>query len=176
MVKMLHNYNEGNLAVVPLEVPDARVEKYLAKGWSIAEGENYKKPKAKKGGRTLEVNPDIVPNNRVYDKSEVNIKADDGEDNVDDQTTGVDTGKTLGANDVVQEPIVVDNRKVQTAHPVSGMNQPGLSGKSKEVLLGIAKDEGIEVDPELSKPEVKKAIEDARVAAANEAEENTKPA
>lgn len=152
MTKLVPNYG-GKLDLAPLEVKEESVQRYLDKGWALAEGETFTAPAPKKVGRTLEVNQNLVP--RDYKPGE-----NDGEA-TGVPSTGVDTGKPLGANQVIDTPVLIDGRKVIQTN-ATGAVKVGLSGKSKEILLGIAAAEGIAVDPELSKPAIKAAIEEAR--------------
>jgi len=154
MVTVIPTYGtNGKVKPEPLNVPDRLAQRYLDRGWQLAEGETFEPTATRpKGGRVLEVNQDLVP--RTYKPGE-----NDGLDT--DTSTGVDTGLPLGANDVVREPLVQQDGRKITMNVPDGP-RPGVSGKTKAVLLGIAATEGIEVDPELSKPEIKKAIEDAR--------------
>ena len=162
-VKMNPPTTAANLDVVPLEVKDTKVEQYQSLGWSIAEGQDYVKPKEKKKGRDLVVDPAIT--GQLADGRTIKEGENDPVDN--DTNTGVDTGKPLGANDVVRTPVVQnDGRKVETVTTTptgTTSNLPGLSGKSKEVLVGIAKAENIDLDGvEDNKPAIKAAIEKHR--------------
>lgn len=163
MIKLNPPTTAANLPVVPLEVAEAKVEKFLGLGFVVADGESYTKPKVKGKGRDLKVDPSItgIPSDgREYKRGE-----NDGEDT--DTDTGVDTGKELGANDVVRTPVVQDDRRkvavVLDTPTGTTSNLPGLSGKSKEVLVGIAKAENVDLSGVAdSKPAVKAAIEKHR--------------
>lgn len=169
-IKMNPPTTAANLEVVPLEIAESKVEKFKGLGFVIADGEDYTAPKPKGKGRDLKVDPaitGITEDGRTYKHGE-NDPVDNGIE------TGVDTGKPLGANDVVQTPVVQDDgRKVLNVDPLGTSNLPGLSGKSKDVLVGIAKAEGIDLSEVAdTKPAVKEAIEahrEARVAAKRDA-------
>lgn len=122
-----------------LTVPDTRVQKFQSKGWVLAEGQDFQAPKEKKG-RVIPVDESLAPKRN------------------EDQ--GVDTGRPLPEGAVVKQ----DGSLVDHEGKVPFQNLPGLTGKSKEVMLGIAKAENIEVDASASKPNIKLAIENARAA------------
>lgn len=141
-----------------LSVPAERVQKFQSKGWVLKEGQKFKPPKVK-GGRVLEVDDGLAARTAMI--QEQNAGKQDGEDKGD----GGDNGKPLPDGAVVK---TVDMTLVDQTGKTPGMNLPGLSGKSKEVLLGIAKSENIQVDINGSKPAIKAAIEAERAARAGQ--------
>lgn len=150
MVLMIaaHSVVNGNGKTVPLDVPDSKVPSYLARGWSLAEGESYTPPTVK-GKRVLEVDPAIVGSisgGSGADLTKVGEGTSD-EDNTDEGDQSDD-----------------DSDEDDSDDSNSDARLPGLSGLSKEALLDIAKAEGVDVNPDANKIVIKSAIEAARAA------------
>jgi len=129
---------------VPMQVSDERAAKFLGLGWTLSdEDSDWKAPEPPKSEpRELEVK-----------------KINDGEDSK--TGNGLDL-TALPSGHAVTAPIVQDDRrKVAPADPTNE-NLPGLAGKTREVLLGIAAAEGIEVPDAITKPQLKALIESKR--------------
>lgn len=153
MTRML-NPTIRNSSEVDVTKPE-KVQRLLDTGWTLAEGETFVKPKEKRKSKELKVDERL---------------SGDGEDNIDNQGTGADIGRPLGKNDAV---ITRPNGTKVMATNTPGTNLPGLSGKGKEALIGIAKDENIAIDVEAAKPLIKAAIEAERAKRSGEADDTS---
>lgn len=140
MVKLLNPHIKNTTI---LDVKNDKVENYLRRGWKLVEGEVWEKPKAKKS-KVIPVDESLDPRR-----------------NEDHGDGGRDLGLPLPDGAVVKQ----DMSLVEPAH-APGTNLATLEGKSKEVLLGIATDENIQVDRNAAKPLIKAAIEAEREARA----------
>lgn len=154
-----HSVMNGNGKSVALDVPNSKVPKYLARGWQLAEGEEYT-PEVQKGKRVLEVDPSIVESvsgGRAADPIGVTVSAPE----VENTSTGEDTNKS--GEDEDDDESATGDAATETSGP-----QRSLSGLAKEALLTIAEAEGVEVNPDANKIVIKSAIEAARSAKASE--------
>lgn len=200
MVNLVPPTNVKDRPATTLDVTDAKVQKYLDLGWSLAEGETFTPPEDEDAPRELNA-PDVttIEKNRALlfgppvdlgkgDGEDDGSDADDPDDEFDPPALFDDDGNLIGASDesLGDTGTNASEQELAPADPESynrtgdideedvlgddtddgevgdDTHLPGIAQKNKEELIQIARNEGVAIDPEDTKPNIKLAIQNHR--------------
>jgi hypothetical protein len=155
LVQLINPFG-GNVKTAPIDVPEAKVKRYLGLGYTLAEGETFDVSSlAADGPRELSVDENLGKGLNQHGQPLPDDGVDAGARRAQFESTSLPEGSA----------VKVDERQVHIDPPTGTSNLAGLSGKSRDQLIIIATEEGVGFDPDATKPQIKSLIEAKREAA-----------